>query len=36
LFEGTPTAVLAGIGIIAIALLWMKPFPALRSVERLK
>src|SRR5512139_517680 len=31
-----PAAVLGGIGTIAIALLWMKLFPALRKVERLE
>ena len=31
-----PAAVLGGVGTIAIALLWMKLFPALRKVERLE
>jgi MFS family permease len=31
-----PAAVLGGVGTIAIALLWMKLFPALRRVERLE
>jgi MFS family permease len=31
-----PAAVLGGIGTIAVALLWMKLFPALRTVERLE
>jgi hypothetical protein len=31
-----PAAVLGGAGTIAIALLWMKLFPALRKVERLE
>jgi len=31
-----PAALLGGIGTIAIALLWMKLFPALRDVERLE
>lgn len=31
-----PAAVLGGIGTIAIALLWMRLFPALRKVERLE
>jgi hypothetical protein len=29
-------AALGGIGTILVALLWMKPFPALRDVERLE
>ena len=36
LFGAMPAAVLGGVGTIAIALLWMKLFPALRSVERLE
>src|SRR2546423_12157349 len=35
LFGAMPAAVLGGVGTIAIALLWMKLFPALRQVERL-
>jgi hypothetical protein len=31
-----PAALLGGVGTIAIALLWMKLFPALRDVERLE
>jgi len=31
-----PAAVLGGVGTIAVALLWMKLFPALRHVERLE
>jgi hypothetical protein len=31
-----PAAVLGGVGTVAIALLWMKLFPALRKVERLE
>jgi hypothetical protein len=31
-----PAAVLGGVGTIAIALLWMKLFPALRKVEKLE
>src|SRR6476620_4945782 len=31
-----PAAVLGGVGTIAIALLWMKLFPALRNVEKLE
>jgi MFS family permease len=31
-----PAAILGGVGTIAIALLWMKLFPALRKVERLE
>jgi hypothetical protein len=29
-------AVLGGVGTIAVALLWMKLFPALRAVEKLE
>jgi MFS family permease len=36
LFGAMPAAVLGGVGTIAIALLWMKLFPALRRVERLE
>ncbi|MBR0695184.1 MFS transporter [Bradyrhizobium lablabi] len=36
LFGTVPAAVLGGVGTIAIALLWMKLFPALRNVERLE
>ena len=36
LFGTMPAAVLGGVGTIAIALLWMKLFPALRKVERLE
>ncbi len=36
LLGAVPAAVLGGVGTIAIALLWMKLFPALRSVERLE
>ncbi|CCE07285.1 conserved membrane hypothetical protein [Bradyrhizobium sp. STM 3843] len=36
LFGTMPAAVLGGVGTIAIALLWMKLFPALRAVERLE
>ena len=36
LFGTVPSAVLGGIGTIAIALLWMKLFPSLRKVERLE
>jgi hypothetical protein len=36
LFGAMPAAVLGGLGTIAIALLWMKLFPALREVERLE
>jgi MFS family permease len=36
LFGVVPAAVLGGVGTIAIALLWMKLFPALRKVERLE
>jgi hypothetical protein len=31
-----PAALLGGIGTVAVALLWMKLFPALRNVERLE
>ncbi|HEY3920222.1 MAG TPA: MFS transporter [Stellaceae bacterium] len=36
LFGAVPAAVLGGIGTIAVALLWMKLFPALRDLERLE
>lgn len=36
LFGVVPAAVLGGVGTIAIALLWMRLFPALRKVERLE
>ncbi len=36
LFGTIPAALLGGIGTVAIALLWMKLFPALRDVERLE
>ena len=36
LFGTVPAAVLGGVGTIAIALLWMKLFPALRKVQRLE
>jgi MFS family permease len=36
LFGAMPAAVLGGVGTVAIALLWMKLFPALREVERLE
>jgi MFS family permease len=36
LFGAVPAAVLGGFGTVAIALLWMKLFPALRKVERLE
>jgi MFS family permease len=36
LFGAMPAAALGGIGTVAIALLWMKLFPALRDVERLE
>jgi MFS family permease len=36
LFGAMPAAVLGGVGTIAIALLWMQLFPALREVERLE
>ena len=36
LFGAMPAAVLGGVGTIAIALLWMRLFPALRKVERLE
>jgi MFS family permease len=36
LFGAMPAAVLGGVGTVAVALLWMKLFPALRDVERLE
>ena len=36
LFGAMPAAVLGGVGTVAVALLWMKLFPALRHVERLE
>jgi hypothetical protein len=36
LLGAMPAAVLGGIGTVAVALLWMKLFPSLRSVERLE
>jgi predicted MFS family arabinose efflux permease len=36
LFGAMPAAVLGGVATIAIALLWMKLFPALRDVDRLE
>jgi MFS family permease len=36
LFGAAPAVVLGGLGTIAVALLWMKLFPALRRVERLE
>ena len=36
LFGAMPAALLGGLGTIAVALLWMKLFPALRKVERLE
>jgi len=36
LFGAVPAAVLGGVGTIAVALLWMKLFPALRRMERLE
>jgi MFS family permease len=36
LFGAVPAAVLGGVGTVAVALLWMKLFPALRHVERLE
>jgi hypothetical protein len=36
LFGAIPAAALGGFGTIAIALLWMKFFPALRTMERLE
>ena len=36
LFGAVPAVVLGGIGTVAVALLWMKLFPALRKIERLE
>ena len=36
LFGAMPAAVLGGLGTIAVALLWMKLFPTLRTLERLE
>jgi MFS family permease len=36
LLGAVPAAVLGGIGTVAVALIWMKLFPTLRSVERLE
>lgn len=36
LFGTVPAAVLGGVATVAIALLWMKLFPALREIERLE
>jgi MFS family permease len=36
LFGAMPAAVLGGVGTIAIALVWMRLFPALRQVEKLE
>jgi MFS family permease len=36
LFGAMPAALLGGLGTIAVALLWMKLFPSLRSIERLE
>jgi MFS family permease len=36
LFGAVPAVVLGGLGTIAVALLWMKLFPALRKIERLE
>ena len=36
LMGAMPAAVLGGVGTVAVALLWMKLFPALRNVERLE
>jgi MFS family permease len=36
LFGTVPAVVLGGIGTIIVALLWMKLFPALRSLEKLE
>ena len=36
LFGAMPAAVLGGVGTVAVALLWMKLFPALLEVERLE
>jgi Transmembrane secretion effector len=36
LLGAMPSAVLGGVGTVAVALLWMKLFPTLRNVERLE
>jgi MFS family permease len=36
LFGAMPAAVLGGVGTVAVALLWMKLFPSLRTMERLE
>jgi hypothetical protein len=36
LLGAMPAAGLGGVGTVAVALLWMKLFPALRHVERLE
>ena len=36
LLGAMPAAVLGGVGTVAVALLWMKLFPALRNMERLE
>ena len=36
LFGAMPAAVLGGVATIAVALIWMKLFPALRDVDRLE
>ena len=36
LFGAVPAVVLGGIGTIAVALLWIKLFPALKNVEELE
>jgi len=36
LFGAAPAALLGGVGTVAVALLWMRLFPALRKVERLE
>ena len=36
LLGAMPAALLGGLGTIAVALLWMRLFPALRGVERLE
>lgn len=36
LFGTVPAALIGGIGTVAVALLWMRLFPALRKVQRLE
>jgi hypothetical protein len=36
LLGAMPAAVLGGVGTVAVALLWMKLFPSLRTMERLE